>query len=84
MVPLPSTLILLSGIGRSSVDSNPETIYLLLKNRRIPAFRLGSGWRFRRSDIDQWISDMQMKPEDAGGPGRALTHLHGPWAKSQE
>ena len=57
---------------------NPETIYLLLKKRRTPGFRVGSGWRFRRSDIDQWISDRQMKPEDAGGPGRALTHLHRP------
>ena len=55
---------------------NPETIYLLLKNRRIPGLRLGSIWRFRRSDIEQWISDREMKP--AGGPGLALTHLHRP------
>ena len=45
---------------------NPETIYLLLKNRRIPGFKVSSGWRFRRSDIDQWISDRQMKPRPCG------------------
>jgi excisionase family DNA binding protein len=57
---------------------NPETIYRLLKNRCIPGFRVGYGWRFRRSDIDQWISDRQMKPEGPGGPGLALAHLHRP------
>ncbi len=45
---------------------HPSTIYRLLKNHRIPALRLGSDWRFRRSDIDKWIRDSQMNPEDAG------------------
>jgi excisionase family DNA binding protein len=35
---------------------HPSTIYRLLKNRRIPGFRVGSDWRFRRSAIDQWLS----------------------------
>src|SRR5712692_3710343 len=32
------------------------TIYRLLKKRQIPAFNLGSDWRFFRSDIDKWIA----------------------------
>ena len=35
---------------------DPSTIYRLLKNKRIPGFRVGSDWRFRRSAIDQWLS----------------------------
>ena len=35
---------------------HPSTIYRLLKNKRIPGFRVGSDWRFRRSAIDQWLS----------------------------
>jgi excisionase family DNA binding protein len=36
--------------------SHPSTIYRLLKNKRIPGFRVGSDWRFRRSAIDQWLN----------------------------
>jgi len=31
------------------------TIYRLLKTRKLPAFRVGSDWRFFRDDIDSWI-----------------------------
>ncbi len=35
---------------------HPATVYRLLKERRLPAFRIGGRWRFRRSEIDQWIA----------------------------
>jgi excisionase family DNA binding protein len=35
---------------------HPSTIYRLLKNKRIPGFRVGSDWRFRKSAIDQWLN----------------------------
>jgi len=31
-----------------------STIYRLLKARKIPAFKIGSDWRFSRTAIDQW------------------------------
>jgi len=31
------------------------TIYRLLKSRELPAFRVGSDWRFDRETIDAWI-----------------------------
>jgi excisionase family DNA binding protein len=31
------------------------TIYRLLKMRKLPAFRVGSDWRFDRKTIDEWI-----------------------------
>ena len=36
---------------------HPTTIYRLLKNGKIPAFRVGSDWRFNRERIDQWRID---------------------------
>ncbi len=40
---------------------HPSSIYRLLKQRQIPAFRLGTDWRFRRSDIDRWIDASTVK-----------------------
>ena len=33
---------------------HPSTIYRLLKHKRIPAFKVGSDWRFNRETIDRW------------------------------
>jgi excisionase family DNA binding protein len=33
---------------------HPATIYKLLKARRLPAFKVGSDWRFNREHIDEW------------------------------
>jgi excisionase family DNA binding protein len=33
---------------------HPGTIYKLLKRHQIPAFRIGSDWRFRIEAIDRW------------------------------
>ena len=32
---------------------HPSTVYRLLKNRSIPAFKLGSDWRFNQESIEQ-------------------------------
>jgi excisionase family DNA binding protein len=36
------------------------TVYRLLRSGEFPGFRLGSDWRFRRSDIERWIMDRQV------------------------
>jgi excisionase family DNA binding protein len=33
---------------------HPSTIYRMLKRHQIPAFRVGSDWRFTVEAIDQW------------------------------
>jgi excisionase family DNA binding protein len=33
---------------------HPSTIYRLLRRQEIPAFRVGSDWRFNRESIDNW------------------------------
>jgi excisionase family DNA binding protein len=32
-----------------------STVYRLLKRNQIPAFRMGSGWRFNIEAIDHWL-----------------------------
>jgi excisionase family DNA binding protein len=34
---------------------HPSTVYRLLKNKKIPAFRIGSDWRFQKSVIENWL-----------------------------
>jgi excisionase family DNA binding protein len=41
-----------------------STIYRLLRTDAIPAFRVGSDWRFTRSRIDEWCAEQQQKPVD--------------------
>lgn len=33
----------------------PRTLYRYIQDRHMPAFKLGKGWRFVRSDLDQWL-----------------------------
>jgi excisionase family DNA binding protein len=36
---------------------HPSTVYKLLRRRQVPAFRIGSDWRFNKEKIDQWMAD---------------------------
>ncbi len=38
---------------------HPSTIYRLLKKHLIPAFKVGSDWRFNRTSIEQWCSRLE-------------------------
>jgi excisionase family DNA binding protein len=39
-----------------------STLDRYLRSRHIPAFKLGTEWRFIRSDLEQWIQDNQARP----------------------
>jgi excisionase family DNA binding protein len=43
----------------SLLKVHPTTIYRLLKNHRIPAFKMGSDWRFNRESIERWIKERE-------------------------
>jgi excisionase family DNA binding protein len=52
------------------LKAGKRTVYRLAAARRLPAFKLGGTWRFRRGDLDQWIANRIGKPlvdEDGGG-----------------
>jgi excisionase family DNA binding protein len=40
---------------------HPSTLYRLLKRGEIPAFRIGSDWRFNIEAIDVWRSNLETK-----------------------
>lgn len=38
----------------SYLKVNPRTVYRLLADGKLPAFRVGHAWRFRRAEVDAW------------------------------
>ena len=38
---------------------HPSTIYRMLKKNQLPAFRVGSDWRFTVEAIDQWLASVE-------------------------
>ncbi|WP_426209786.1 methylation-associated defense system helix-turn-helix domain-containing protein MAD1 [Massilia sp. TWP1-3-3] len=47
------------------LKAGKRTVYRLAQKGEIPAFKLGGTWRFRRSELDNWIADsiQKTKPE---------------------
>ena len=39
---------------------HPSTIYRLVKNRNLPAFKVGSDWRFNLESLNRWIEDREV------------------------
>jgi len=35
---------------------NQRTVYRLAVDRKMPGFKVGATWRFKRTDIDVWIA----------------------------
>lgn len=44
-----------------------RTVYRMAANRKIPAFKLGGTWRFRRAELDQWIASRITKVAQVEG-----------------
>lgn len=38
------------------LKAGKRTVYRLAAEGKLPAFKLGGTWRFRRSDLDTWIA----------------------------
>jgi excisionase family DNA binding protein len=36
---------------------HPSTMYKLLRTRQVPAFKIGTDWRFNKELIDQWMTE---------------------------
>ena len=45
---------------------HPSTIYRLLWEGNLPAFKIGSDWRFNRSQVDQWMLRLTSKEAPQG------------------
>jgi excisionase family DNA binding protein len=50
------------------LKAGKRTVYRLAAEGKLPAFKLGGTWRFRRSDLDKWIAaNLTNKDSGAGG-----------------
>ena len=52
---------------------HPSTIYRMLKKNQLPAFRVGSDWRFTVEAIDKWRASVE-----SGAPSPAAEHQLSP------
>ncbi len=55
---------------------SPDTLYKYVYEEKIPAFKLGNRWRFKKSKLDQWMEEKstmttpsRAKAARAGDPG---------------
>jgi len=49
---------------------NLRTVYRLIKSKKLPATRVGRQWRFRRRDLDIWLSNNRTRVGGGGPPDR--------------
>jgi excisionase family DNA binding protein len=52
-------VILTLGELAEFLKAHPTTIYRLLREKHIPAFRVGSEWRFHQDSVEQWINEQE-------------------------
>ena len=45
---------------------SPDTLYKYLSENRIPAFKLGNRWRFKKDSLDRWMERKIERTELAG------------------
>jgi excisionase family DNA binding protein len=50
---------------------NQRTVYRLAVHRKMPGFKVGANWRFKRSDIDVWIAEQSGVESEHAAPARA-------------
>jgi excisionase family DNA binding protein len=56
----PAKVMTLEEVSRY-LHVHRSTVYRLLKRGEIPAFRIGSDWRFNIETIDMWRSELEKK-----------------------
>lgn len=44
-----------------------KTIYRMLRRGRVPCYRVGNQWRFRKETIDKWLDHEHKITESGGG-----------------
>lgn len=44
---------------------SPDTLYKYVSEERIPAFKLGNRWKFKKSILDTWMESQSLSSEVA-------------------
>jgi len=45
---------------------SPDTLYKYVNEQKIPAFKLGNRWRFKKTKLDEWMDAKSMEAEPRG------------------
>jgi excisionase family DNA binding protein len=45
---------------------SPDTLYRYICNGQVPAFKLGSRWKFRKTVLDRWMERKMRESSRAG------------------
>ena len=48
-----------------------ETLYKYLNQEKIPAFKLGNRWRFKKTVLDRWMEKASAKSEEPSSRRRS-------------
>src|ERR1700726_3065164 len=53
---------------------SPDTLYKYVGEQKIPAFKLGNRWAFKKSRLDQWMEEKssEMEPQAKRKPKAAM------------
>ncbi len=51
------------------LKAGKRTVYRLASSGKIPAFKLGGTWRFRRAEMDRWIASQISQATHAAEEG---------------
>jgi len=43
-----------------------STVYKLVQDKRLPGFKVGKHWRFRRETFEQWIKAQEQNTPEKG------------------
>ena len=45
---------------------NDRTVYRLATSNKLPGFKVGGSWRFRKNEIELWISEQSNQKSNGG------------------
>ena len=61
MASAPETVMTVKEVA-DYLRVNQRTVYRLAIGRKMPGFKVGATWRFKRADIDGWIAAQAASP----------------------
>lgn len=53
---MPDTLLTLQEVA-DLLKVAEKTVYTMVQGNELPGFKVRGQWRFKRSDLDQWIEE---------------------------
>jgi excisionase family DNA binding protein len=71
----PVNEVLTAGEVANYLKVSLSTIYRLLKSGDLPAFKIGSDWRFNRVHIEEWLKSRAQVPESGSSDDRTSSSV---------